>query len=218
MNTRYKYNTNLTVFSGDRYNDLPVLKIQGGLIESYLESSERTIRNALEDHPRTLAIRVDLRFPSNVPYIHTNLISKFIPSLKSQIDADLSRKEKQGSRTHACNLRYIWVREQDTALGHHYHVLLLLNLDAYNCLGYFDASEGNMAARIKRAWASALGVQLDVLGGAVHFPKDGLYRIDTNSSEFSSNFEALFSRVSYFAKVVTKNYGSYAKHFGCSRR
>lgn len=186
-------------------------------MESYLYASERTLRLALADQPRTLAIRIDLKCPSGMANIPSAAISKFIASLKAKINADLKLKVRNGNRVHPCNLRYIWVREQCESQSQHYHVLLLLNLDTYSCLGRYDAYEGNMASRIQRAWASALGVSRENLVGAVYFPKEGTYRIKTNSTTFLNDFDRLFYRLSYFAKIETKDFGGYVNHFGSSR-
>jgi len=110
------------------------------------------------------------------------------------------------------------VKERNIALKDHYHVLLLLNRDTYHCLGDFAAEEGNMAARIKKAWASALGCDQTDIGGLVHFPKNPVYCVDANSGSFEQEYQALFHRVSYFAKAETKNYGDRSRAFGCSRQ
>lgn len=218
MNIRHSINTNLKLHTAQRYNDLSVITYRGPLVENYLQANERTLRLALLDHPRTLAIRVDLRCPSDMDNIPSNVISKFTASLKAQISADLKQKSRDGKRAHSCTLRYVWAREQDTSQNQHYHVLLLLNLDTYSCLGRYDAFEGNMASRIQRAWASALGVQRECMKGAVYFPDNGTYRIKSSSSSFSDDIDRLFFRLSYFAKVETKDFGRHVKHFGCSRR
>lgn len=218
MNIRYSSNTNLTLHTAQRYNGLSVITYRGPLVESYLQASERTLRRALLDHPRTLAIRVDLRLPSDTGNIQSNVISKFTASLKSQIEADLRQKNRAGKRVHPCRLRYIWVREQGTSKTPHYHVLLLLNLDTYRCLGHFEAIEGNMAARIQKAWASALGESLEAIKGAVYFPKNATYSIKSHSPSFLDDFDQLFYRLSYFSKIDTKDFGDHVNHFGCSRQ
>ena len=190
-----------------------------GLIESYLEGCAATLSQALTAHPRTLAIRVDLRFPiSEIKYKTDDAaISRFTDSLKAQIKADQLRKVKDLKRVHPCGLRFIWTREKDTSLHHHYHVLLLLNADSYNCLGDFTKTEGNMAARIKKAWAGAIGTPLAELGGGVFFPDNGIYLLNKNAPGFAQGFQDLFYRVSYFTKVATKQYGQNIRHFGRSR-
>ena len=111
----------------------------------------------------------------------------------------------------------MWVKEKGTAIQSHYHLLLLFNHDCYHCLGDFGAGEGNLAAKVKRAWARAIGYDVIDIGGLVHFPKNGSYRVITNAPSYSHDLQQLFKRVSYFAKVRTKCSGDRTRSFGCSR-
>lgn len=199
------------------FNDMPIQFQHGPLVVNYLESSEKVLRRALQCHPRTLAVRVDLRFPPDAKKLDAAVISRFIASLRAQIVADLNAKKRAGKRVHECTLRFIWVREQDTSETPHYHVLLLFNADTYNCLGNFQAEQGNLAYRIRAAWASALGMRLSDTAGAVHFPANSIYLLNSSSPSYVDDFNNLFYRVSYFAKVATKSYGSQARHFAGSR-
>ncbi len=217
MTARLPQNKNLTFHSQATYQDLPVLEQRGGLIENYLRSIDIAIRRSLAEYPRTYAIRVDLRLPPSKEPISSRVISKFIDSLKAQIRADLDGRRRRGVRVHPCRLRYIWVKERSEALQHHYHVLLLLNNDTYRRLGDFSAADGNMAARIKKAWASALMLPLQSLGGLVHFPSNAEYRVNASSLGFDDEYKELFRRASYFAKAATKQYGGGSNSFGCSR-
>lgn len=85
-------------------------------------------------------------------------------------------------------------------------------------MGRFDKTEGNMAARIKKAWASALGYHILDISGLVHFPVNPTYHLNQNSTSFSLELDELFYRVSYFAKAKSKNFGDYSNAFGSSRR
>ncbi|WP_420590807.1 inovirus Gp2 family protein [Bacterioplanoides sp.] len=196
----------------------PVIQNHGPLNERYLDQIERTIEKAIQCHPRTMAVRVDLRFPACAARTDKSVISRFVDSLKAQIKADLKAKDRAGKRVHPCHLRYIWTREQDSGARQHYHVLLLLNLDTYRDLGRYDAAGGNLTHRIRSAWASAIGVPLCRLGGAVHIPDNPIYHLNINSSDFGDSFDALYYRTSYFAKQKTKQYGAGVRHFGCSSR
>lgn len=216
MTLRLSTNTNLSLFTSNQYKGNPVYTGRGALVESYLEGCVVTLARALTAYPRTCAIRIDLRFPINAVKTDEAAISRFMASLKAQIKAHQLSKIKNRKRVRPCDLRFIWTREKNTALYHHYHVLLLLNADAYDCLGDYNATEGNMAARIKKAWASAIGVPLTELGGCIHFPKDPIYKVNTNDKEYAEVYRNLFERVSYFTKVATKQYGKKVRHFGRS--
>ena len=202
---------------GSTFNGMEVQQRCGEMSSFYLQRIESTLDKALECHPRTMAVRVDLRFPKVPSRTDDAVISRFFASLKAQITADLKSKELDGKRVHSCRLRYVWAREQDSSIHQHYHVLLLVNSDTYNCLGRYQAESGNLACRIRTAWASAIGVSVCSLGGSVHFPENPIYHVKRNCTNFSEAYRALFYRVSYFAKLTTKPYGCHVRHFGCSQ-
>jgi hypothetical protein len=211
-------NRNLTLITDPCFGGLPVFTNRGPLIGEYLLSIMGVMDKALAIHPRTIAIRVDLRYPSNYP--HTEdipVITRFIKSLKAQIAADLTRKIKKGTRVRPSDVNYVWVKERGSEERDHYHLVLFFNRDTYNALGQYDAVEGNTAARIRKAWASALGIAPEYIGGAVYFPENPTYRLDARS-DAGGVYAKLFYRLSYFAKAETKLYQDSSNHFGTSRR
>jgi len=221
-NARLTTNLNLTIHSDTHYHTMPIQLDHGVLIHQYLQRIDVTLQNAISEHPRTLAVRIDLRLPEMIncpdypcPYDNT-VISKFIASLKAQVAADLKMKGNE-QRIHSCTIRYIWVRERDSSSNVHYHLVLLFNNDTYNHIGDITAIEGNLAARIKKAWASSLGMELWEVSGLVNFTENGLYRLNCNSPEYNKVYHALFERLSYFAKANTKHYGEGCHSFGSSR-
>jgi len=223
MNKRHKENSNLILHNKDHYCGIPLQIQRGDLIQNYLKRIEETIRLAVKEHHRTLAVRVDLHLPAEGTF-NSDVISKFTDSLNAQIGADSSNKRRLDKRVHPCTLRFIWVKEKHQSTQFHYHVLLLLNRDRYHCLGDYKNTAGNTAARIKRAWASALNIYLGDIAGLVHFPNNPEYTLnfcsdnDPKSRRFQGEFFTLFKRVSYFAKAKTKHYGDGSNSFGCSRR
>jgi hypothetical protein len=223
MNTRLKTNTNLTLFTGRYFQGMKVQTSHGPLVLSYLESMHLVMQNAVSDHKRTLAIRVDLRLPSSincpdVPLAYDNsVISRFVESLKAQIKADQIKRRRLKKRSFPCSVKLIWVAERDSSMNNHYHIVILINNDCYDCLGDITADKGNMAARIKKAWASALGIELHQAAGLVHFTDNGVFRLDVNSPSFNDDYCNLFFAISYLAKAKTKHFGGGAKSFGCSR-
>jgi len=201
----------------------------GPLHPIYMARIKETISRALNEHPRTLAIRVDLRLPTvgedpdtltNLANSDSHVISRFFDSLKAQIDADVARKKRGGIRTFECSLRYIWVKEKNKEHNDHYHVLLLLNKDTYHRLGSYSSSESNLAMRISRALTSALGIDNDVFSSLTHFPENPLYFLNRNAAplEFQNMLSQLLYRASYLAKKETKQYGDGFRSFSCSRR
>ena len=206
------------IYTQDTYNGFSLQKKHGDLVEHYLSRINDVFDNAIAEYPRTCAIRVDLRLPKNEKGYSTNVISKFIDSIKAQVNADLIKKKRSGGRERNCSVRYVWVKERNSSLKDHYHLILLFNNDVYNCLGSFTASSGNLSARIKKAWSSALGIDYDSAARLAHFPDNCVYKINLNSPSFDEDLDKLFHRVSYFAKTETKRCGDRSKNFGASRR
>jgi len=223
MNTRLKTNTNLTLFTDRYYHGIKVQTSHGPLVLNYLESMNQVLQNAVYDHKRTLAIRVDLRLPGgincpDVPLAYDNsVISRFIESLKAQIKADLIKRRRLSKRSFPCSVRVIWGAERDSSMNYHYHIVILVNNDCYRDLGDITADKGNMAARIKKAWASALQLELRETTGLVNFTDNGVFWLDVNSQSYNQDYCNLFFAISYLAKAKTKHYGDGTKSFGCSR-
>jgi hypothetical protein len=191
-----------------------------------------TVLKAVAEHTRTTAIRVDLRLPvinscqfdTDTPSffvdIDSSVISRFMSSLDAQIKSDLSRKAKMGKRTFANTLRYVWVKEYSQEHKAHYHIVIFLNKDNYAHIGDYSALEGNLASKIRQAWCRALGVDCEYFKHLVHFPKDCVYYLNNNSSnyEFEHDLNALMFRLAYLAKKETKHHIDGCRCFGCSQR
>lgn len=226
MGSKHSENKNLTISNDPCFGGHGVYTDGGPWIVDYMASIYKTLNNALREHPRTLGVRVELLFSPKYQNDDSRVISRFIDSLRAQISADLQRKRKAGKRVHPCNLRYIWVKEKNTSLNWHYHLVLLLNRDTYNTLGNFNSIEDNMAARIKRAWSNAQRDTLLSESCVARFPECPVYEVNTNSPNYHSEFNDLFYRASYFAKVATKVFANTSsenqpnvnpgKSFGCS--
>jgi len=224
MNTRSKRNKNLTLTKSNRFRGLRVQTKCGPLCIEYLDKIYDTVEKALDEHPRTIAIRVDLRFPKfdKVEY-EGRVITDFIRSLESQVKSEQYRKERERDRVHKCTIRYVWVKERNTALNEHYHLVLLFNKDRYNWLGKSKEKGDTLLSKIIDAWARTIDVTYDQANGLVYISKDKddkpvLHRLNTNSDNFSEQLNNLFEHVSYLAKENTKIYGSRNKNFGASRR
>lgn len=235
MYKRHPHNSNLVLQNASSYKDyLPVQSTCGLLVTNYLDRIDVTLSAALREYSRVCAIRFDLRFPSNYFSQDSSVISRFMESLSSRLEAEELRKRREGERVYPCRLRYMWVREKNSSLSWHYHVCIILNRDAYFTLGRFKLAASpkilgvlfadepeirkNMAARINGAWASALGMSVEQSKGLVEFPTRPVYHIDRNSRDWSQQHADLFYRLSYFAKAKTKFYGDGYNSFGCSRK
>jgi len=195
----------------------------------YLERIDDTVKKALHEHPRTFAVRLDLRCPdvdlldSDCPSVFfdadPSVITRFIESFKSQLKEEQNRKRRAGCRVYPCTVRYIWVREQNNSLHQHYHVVLLLNKDAYAFLGKYKSDSDTLQLKIRKAWCSALRLDFMEHGRLVHFPVNPIYYLDNNREVgVEHGYWALLYRLAYFAKVDTKLYGRNHRVFGASCR
>ncbi len=201
-------------------NNEDIIRTYGPLNSDYLNKIIDVIQAALKEHPRTFALRVDLRLPDDI-FARTDpaLISRFIDSLKAKLKADLTKKESEGKRVHPSTLRYVWVREFNQREDKkHYHVLLLLNKDTYAFLGGYSQLTGNLAALITQAWLSALGINDERYQSLTYFPDNPCYYLNDKTLSTDGVYAKLMVRVSYLAKVRSKISADGERNFGCSHR
>jgi hypothetical protein len=132
---------------------------------SYAERTRQVFDAATEQYPRLAVFRADLRFPvDGTGRRDERVISRFIDSLKTHMASQFSAKRQAGiTCDHPTSLRYIWCREYGLQSGNrHYHVVLLLNKDAFHQLGSFDPPESgklpSLANLTQKAWCSALSL------------------------------------------------------------
>lgn len=223
----HPHNHNLTVYSKESWwNNHPVLQKPLGLVEQYLRRIQQTLDHACTEYTRLSVMRFDLHFPQNLHCRDDQAISRFVDALKAKIRADQQRKQAQGKRAYPCNLYYVWAKERVSSEACHYHMAIMLNRDAYFTLGDYATAvhpdaptrlPENMAERILSAWASALGLSMEQVVGRVHFPDNPVYSLNRKDIAFTQQYNAVFQRLSYFAKVESKQYGDRSRHFGCSR-
>lgn len=195
----------------------------GPLNTEYQKKMDKVIKQALAEYPRLLAIRVDFRLPDlDDPDHHartdSSVITRLFKSLKERLESDQKNKAKTGMRVHSCHLRYIWVREFNRYGKKHYHVLLLLNKDAYYHPGDFEKDDDTLASMISAAWLSALGLEYPQYKYLTHFPIRGYYWIDTKGERHLTTLDALYFRTSYMAKQATKSNEDGERNFGCSQK
>ncbi|MFH3546881.1 inovirus Gp2 family protein [Klebsiella aerogenes] len=200
----------------------------GSLNAHYLGKIENVLQYALDEHPRTLAVRVDLRLSPSwllndtlacYPNLQDDLISRFVCSVKAKVIHYRKRLVKEGKKAHACTPRYFWVKEIDSAEFPHYHLVMFFNKDLFRGLGRFDSEDHNLASMIRQAWLSALDLRgYDEYQSLVHFPKNGVYTLDRNAPDFVNNFNNLVFRLSYLAKDNTKLYSPNERSMGASQK
>ncbi|MBL1376458.1 inovirus Gp2 family protein [Zobellella iuensis] len=189
------------------------------------------IDRALADHPRTIAIRFDLRFPwdlldslySDSPSQHfradREVITRFFKSLKSKISHSLSRRKREGKRVHPTNVRYIWCREINDSVHCHYHVLILLNKDTFQSPGNYRLIDSGLSGMVYSAWASAIELCIEDAFRLVHFPENSNYTINKNADRhlFEEDYNSLVNRALYLAKAFSKYTADGGRSFGTSQ-
>ncbi|MFS7309335.1 inovirus Gp2 family protein [Rahnella inusitata] len=191
-----------------------------------------TVDKALADYPRVMAVRFDLRFPDEEDrmdcptryYDAPDVISNFIASVKSQIKEDVKRKRKAGKTTLTCKVRFVWVRELNhDETKHHYHVLLLLNKDAYPWPGKIQTEPMfnfySIYQIVINAWIRAIKRDDHEKNhhGLIHLPIRGFYSLNRNKPHFETDCQALTQRAMYLAKEFSKDHSDSRRNLGCSQ-
>lgn len=200
---------------GDIYRDYPLQEDKGPFVRKHLDKIIGVMDASLDEHPRTFAFRVDLRLPRWLISIREDrLMERFIASFKNKVQHARIRALRTNPQAHQTNIRYVWAREEGIRNGKpHYHLVIFVNHDAFNCLGKYKLGSSNLYSRMVEAWASALDIEPDAAVGLVHIPRGALYRVFANDPDSE---DALFYRASYMAKAATKVRG--IRHcFGGSR-
>lgn len=200
----------------------------GTLNQNYVKRIQDTITKALNDYPRVMVLRIDLRLPEIEAGSYNSdskIVTHFAVSLKAQIEADLLKKCNAGKRVHSSHVRYIWAREFNEYGKKHYHVALLFNREAYAYPGSYTSTDGeyphNLAMMIMEAWVRALGLNTVVnhqqYYPLVEFPANCYYHLSKNSPDFTTQYEAVTTRINYLAKEYSKDYSDGQRSFGCSQ-
>lgn len=220
---RHPSNSKLRLHYGHTFRGVPVFQYPGlPLITNYLETTWRVLHDAMNANLRTLAIRLDLRYPDAMPVgpMHADnaCLSRFFTALQQEL--------KDAHTKYPPDLRYVWCREQNNSDKPHYHLLLLLNYDAFCSLGNFAHSapgqyhRDNLYHRCVRAWQCAIGLHGPSPQGLVNVAQDRLtqaYNVHTLHRHDTAAFHDVFRASSYLCKVATKPVGSGVRGFGSSQ-
>lgn len=219
MNKRAKANTNLRLTFEPTFNGKRIYQSKYGVVVDYLKSMEGLFEKAFREYGRLLVVRFDLHYP-NLPNIFTQSsdITDFFKKLDYQFSAERLKRIKRSGRAHSCTTRGFWCIEQATSHNPHYHVALVLNDAFFGRLGKYKGSDKSLAHFIQLSWARVLGIELADLTGLVDFADNGTYRLRRANGIGSEEFQDMFYRVSYLAKLNTKHYGDHKKSFGASRK
>jgi len=203
-----------TLVYGSSYEGYPLMEDKGPFVKNCLDKIIDVMNASLDEHPRTFAVRFDLRLPSSLEvFSESRLIDRFISSLKSKVQHARARASRHSDRTHTTSVRYVWAREIGNRGRPHYHFVTFLNRDAFNSLGRYERGRDNLFNRISEAWASALDITAEDTTGLAEIPRNAIYRIRADDLDSQDKF---FYRASYLAKEATKVMG-HRQRFGGSR-
>ncbi|MFA9439973.1 inovirus Gp2 family protein [Uliginosibacterium sp. sgz301328] len=217
MYVRNPYNTNLILWYEPLYKGMQVQVQKGPLIAQYLGRLHQTMQRAVAAHPRTLAFRVDLRFPEwmTVDEDTSNFIlQRFVDSFKAKVEHNRMSAQRRLERAHDTDVRFAWAREHGIHGKPHFHFAFFLNHDAFHTLGLFELGHRNLFNFLHEAWASALRLPEDGVVGLLHFPEGGAHRLNARNPQSFADF---FYVASYLCKAATKEYGNGLHGFGTSR-
>jgi hypothetical protein len=219
---RHPDNPNLHLYYGDTFEGWPLMIDKGPFIREYLSRLKHTIHLAVDQYPRAMAFRADLHLPLGIDlpdYAYTNeVISDFFESFTKKIQYHQDRVRERDGYARGCKVRYVWARETGRGDRPHYHLLILLNRDAYYTMGRLDSERVNMISRMEESWAGALGLSVDQVGGLVNIPKNAEYRVNRYVRRGEvDELPALFHRASYLCKAATKSYGDRQRGFDTSK-
>jgi hypothetical protein len=194
------------------------MAVKGPFVQQYLQRLKDTIDLASNQYSRVLALRIDIRLPQvDDPLgraISNLVITRFFESFESKIQHNRDQAKKRNKWAHDTKVRYVWAREFGRGTRPHWHVVLLLNGDAFYKIGRFQVDRPTLKSRLDEAWASALGCSVEAVEGLIHHPVGGQWRLERGDQ---LTFVSLFHRASYICKAATKQYGDRSRSFGCSR-
>ena len=195
------------------YMGYKIMQEKGPFIEAHLNRLIETIHQALEQYSKVFAFRMDLRFPYGMQTVSdeeaSEALSRFLRYFKEAIESGLANKR------HKSKVRYCWCREVGARSGRlHYHLVILLNGNAYNSLGYYKSENRNLFSVICSCWARALRMDSSKVEETVHFPENCFYLLNRSSETKTSD---LVYRASYLCKEGTKCFGDRRRNFVASR-
>lgn len=215
---RHPVNKNLLVVQGHCHRGVLVQFDKGPFILQYLNSLYDHTDSVLAKHRCTFAFRVDLRLPLDQEldadaFTHT-VFSRFIGSFRAKIAHNRAMARKSNGSAHSSDVHFIWCREIGEGGRPHYHVIIMLNKDAFSALGMYEYGRNNIFNRVNEAWASALRLPVETLVGRAHIPDNPVYHIRRNNPTERADF---LYRASYMCKVATKAFGAGHHPFGTSQ-
>jgi hypothetical protein len=183
-------------------------------------------RDAFNRYSRVLMFHVVLKLPQSMTDFPNGAITRFTRAFSERVSRDQLSRGSQVARVHKTDTHYVWCREVGKGERDHYHVMFMVNGNAYRQLGDFDGGiPSHITSMLKEAWASALQLAVHQISGLVHFSgKKLISRADIAGGPvidkygtFNTKYEAGFYWLSYLCKCESKFYAPGRRNFGCSQ-
>ena len=177
-----------------------------------LERNLQLLTFMTQKHSQTLVVRLDIRFPDGM----------LIPEDNSCFQYFIENYRRYMVR-HKFDPYYLWVRERNKAVHHHYHCYFLLNGNniRYLLLNSKDSQENKKPSKADELWAAACGLP-EPIKGLVHITEIEVNGYSQRGIMVHRNdrdaFADAFAFVGYLAKVATKGSSTrYVREFGSSQ-
>ena len=219
--TRNPMNRNHRLYSQATFKGVSLWKQHCPYSEGDLHRLFSTFKKALDDHPRTLAVRFDLKVPvAGMPVNAKSPIERFIGSVQERINTKTKQKQREGKRWHRCNVRYVQKVEQaPNAVHEHYHVVLFVNNDMFMRVGHLGPDDDSqLAVIIREAWHNVVGVDENTTEVLVHGSTPASRRIKGPFSSMNPELRRAISHFSYLCKEETTLYRRGRPAFTTSRK
>ena len=232
LRKRVPENMKLKFFYECYYRGCEVLTRQGPLIENYLESTYDALLYVCEMQNKTFVFRLDLRFPDDMPPNTLHVLNTYIRRFLDNYEEELALlRLKHQSQIHSTNSRNVWCREQKDSDKPHYHLLILLNGNAFQQLGSSKESawggyqDNTLIHAAIRAWSQALELPIYKNKGLVEIVKKWKHGRRTNKYFLCMlhrndpySFAEVMYVASYLCKYHSKPLGQWVHCFGASQK
>ena len=162
--------------------------------------------DALNTHPRVLAVRCTLTVPQeHVPnrgktlfLSQENLLIQFIDKLKYELSIDQQIKREQRQRIYGSDVFYLWRVNQNMAGNIYYDLFIMVNKDEYHKAS--DYAGTDLSAMIIRAWASV--TRLSDKEAEEYYYFFARYKLSSNRLHFENQLKRAFDGV---CSIVKRN-------------
>ena len=218
---RNPFNRNQRLYNQATFKGMPLWTQHAPYVDEKLNGLYNTIKRALGDHPRTLAVRFDLKVPvAGMPVSAKSPIERFIGSVQERINTKIKQKQREGKRWHRCNVRYVQKVEQTPdAVHEHYHVVLFVNNDMFMRVGHLGPGDNSeLAIIIREAWHNVVDVSECTTECLIHATTPSYYRLHGPLNSFDPDHQKAFRHFSYLCKEKTTLYRRGRPAFTTSRK